>query len=100
MFNIYHIPHKNILRMLVFIWQIILSYNIFMPPPFSVGWGVGGGGWGGSHMVSPLSVPSTLSVPSVHNITGFCLIAFEKICVLDSNFIHRYINIKCSLNSI
>ena len=26
---------------------------------------------------------------------GFCLISFEKISVMDSNFIHRYIIIKC-----
>ena len=26
---------------------------------------------------------------------GFCAISFERISVLDSNFVHRYIIIKC-----
>ena len=31
---------------------------------------------------------------------GFCMISFEKISVLDSNFIHRYIIIKCRSSMI
>ena len=36
----------------------------------------------------------------VHNQNGFRSISFEKISVLDSNFIHRYIIIKCRSSSI
>ena len=58
-----------------------------MPPPFPVGWGEAGG-----HIVPPLSESmSCLSVLS----HPFRSIYFEKIGVLDSNFIHRYIIIKC-----
>ena len=37
---------------------------------------------------------------SVRNKTSFCSISFEKISVLDSNFIHMYIVIKCRLSLI
>ena len=47
--------------------------------------------WGG-HIVSPLSVCT--SVLPVCNKNGFHLISFEKIGVLDANFIHRHIIIK------
>ena len=58
-----------------------------MPQPFSM---VGGGGLGwGVHIVSPLSVCT--SFPSLHNKNGFRSISFEKISILDSYFIHRYI---------
>ena len=43
--------------------------------------------------MSPLSVRT--SVHPIHNKNGFHLISFEKVSVLDSNFIHRYIIIKC-----
>ena len=71
------------------------------------GGGGGGGGWGRGgrqceayrggggqqcEVVSPLSV--RMSILSVHNKNGFSSISFEKICVLVSNFIHRYIIIK------
>ena len=46
----------------------------------------------GAHIVSP---PSVLFVPSIHNKNGFRLTSFEKVSILDSNFIHRYIIIKC-----
>ena len=63
-----------------------------MPPPFSM-WGVGG--WvGAGHIVYVHMSRPVLSVPSVRNKNGFRLISFEKISVLDSNFIHRYIIIK------
>ena len=64
-----------------------------MPPIFSL--------WGrerGVHIVSPLSVCT--SVPSVFNKNDFHSISFEKISVLDSNFIHRNIIIKCRSSSI
>ena len=56
------------------------------------------------HIVSPLSVrrarPPVLFVPSVSMKNGFRAIAFEKINVLDSYFIHRHISIKYRSNSI
>ena len=46
---------------------------------------------GGGHIVSPLSVRTYASyVPNI----GFRLLSFEKISLLDSYFIHRYIIIK------
>ena len=53
-----------------------------MPLPFSIGGGLG------EHIVS------LLSVLSIHLKNGFRSISFEKISVLDSYFIHRYIIIK------
>ena len=41
----------------------------------------------GVHIVSPLSICT--SVLSVRNKSGFRSIYFEKISVLDSNFIHK-----------
>ena len=38
-------------------------------------------------------------VHPVRNTNGFRSISFEKISVLDSNFIHRYIIIKCRSSS-
>ena len=67
-----------------------MSYIVefFMPPPVSVG----------VHIVSPLSVHTYVRpVRPVHNTFGFCAISFERIGVLDWNFIHRYIIIKCRL---
>ena len=68
----------------------------FMPPPFSMGvWGLGVGAYSitGVHMyVRPI-----LSIPYVTN--GFHSISFEKISILDSNFIHRYIVMKCRSSS-
>ena len=46
----------------------------------------------GGHIVSLLSVRT--SVPSIRNKNGFHSISFEKISLLDSYFIHRYIIIK------
>ena len=58
--------------------------------------GGGGRGGGGEHIVSQLSC----LVSPVRNKNGFHSIAFEKISVLDSNFIHNYIIIKCRSSSI
>ena len=55
--------------------------------------------WG--HLVSPLSVRTSIRpVRPVRNTNGFRSIYFEKISVLDSNFIHGYIIIKCRPSSI
>ena len=40
------------------------------------------------------------SIPSARNKNGFCSVSFEKISVLDSNFIHRYIIINYRSSSI
>ena len=56
------------------------------PPPRHLKWGGGGG-----HIVSPLSVRTY--VPYVHNI-GFRSLCFERINLLDSYVIHKYIIIK------
>ena len=70
-----------------------------MLPPFSMG--VGGVA---EHIVSPLSVRTSVpfvrpSTPSVRK-NGFRSISFEKIGVLNSYFIHRYIIIKCRYKPI
>ena len=53
-------------------------------------------GRGGGHIISPLSVrPSVPPVSPVLNAFGFRVISFERIGLLDWNFIHRYIIIKC-----
>ena len=64
-----------------------------MPLPFSMG---GGGGWW-MDIVSQLSVHT--SVPYITKMVSVWL-SFEKISVSDSNFIHRYIIIKCRSSSI
>ena len=59
----------------------------------------GGGGGGGGYSITAVRT----SVPSVHpvrNTNGFRAISFDKIGILDSNFIHRYIIIKCRSSSI
>ena len=43
----------------------------------------GGGGEGGGHIVSPLSVHTYVPVSPVHNTFGFRVISFERIGVLD-----------------
>ena len=59
---------------------------------------VGGGGW---HIVSQLSVRTYVCpVRPVRKTFGFRAISFERIGVLNSNFIHRYIIIKCRSSSI
>ena len=68
-----------------------------MRPPFSMG--VGGTY---CNIVSPLSVcmsvhPSVLSLPMKN---GFRSISFEKVSVLDSYFIQRYIIIKYGSRTI
>ena len=66
-----------------------------MPPPFSMGGG--GGGWGGG----AYSVTAVRTyIRPVCNTNGFRAISFEKIGVLDLNFIHRYLIIKCRSSSI
>ena len=70
-----------------------------MPPPFSVA----GTGWGrGAYSITAVGtyVCPVRPVHPVRNTNGFCAISFEKIGILDSNFIHRYIIIKCSSSSI
>ena len=52
----------------------------------------------GVHIVSQLSICTY--VLSIHNKNGFCSISFQKISVLDSDFIHGYIIIKCKASSI
>ena len=64
------------------------------------GGGGGGGREGAGHIVSPLSIRTCTFVPTVHSKNGFRLVSFEKISVLDSNFIHIYIIIKCRSSSI
>ena len=57
--------------------------------------------WGDIIIVSPLSVRTSVHpVRPVRNKNGFRSISFEKISVLDTNFIHRYIIIKCRSSSI
>ena len=91
-----------------------IFFFFYAPAIFNVGWGgggVGGGayslypaifnGGGAGHTLSPLSVHT--SVPSARpicNTNAFCAISFEKIGVLDWNFIHRYIIKKCRSRSI
>ena len=74
--------------------MVIFLYNLFMifcDPAIFIG-----GGWVAGHIVSPLSICTSVpSVLYVCNKDGFCSISLEKISVLDSNFIHRYIIIKC-----
>ena len=89
---------KNMLQILlgtlmVKIMLIALDNALFMPPPFSVGWG--------GHIVSRLSVHPSVhmkngfhSISSVHMKNGFHSISSEKISVLDSYFIQKYIIIK------
>ena len=65
--------------------------------------GGGGRGWALSPLCVRTSVPSVRPVPHVRpvrNTNGFRAISFEKIGVLDRNFIHRYIIIKCRSNLI
>ena len=53
------------------------------------------------YIVSLLSVcPSVRPVLSIRNKNCFRSISFEKISLLNSNFIHRYIIIKCRPSSI
>ena len=52
----------------------------------------------GVHIVSLLSIRTSLPVHPVRNTNGFHAISFEKIGVLDLNFIHRRIIIKCRSN--
>ena len=66
---------------------MVLLFVFFMPPPFSVG--------GEGHIVSPLSVPQPVRPYK----NGFRSLSFEKISVLDSYFMHRYIIIKCRSSS-
>ena len=63
-----------------------------MPSPFSMG-----GGEGGAYSITTVSTCFRTSAvrPYVPYKNGFCSIPFEKISVLDSYFIHRYIIIKC-----
>ena len=67
--------------------MVLLFFICFYVPAIFILGVVGGG-----HMVSPLSIhTSILSVQSVCNKNGFHLISFEKISVLDSDFTYRYI---------
>ena len=69
-----------------------------------MGWGGVGGGilYHPCPYVSPvcLSLRPSHPVRLILNTNGFRLISFEKISVLDSNLIHRYIIIKCRSSSI
>ena len=70
--------------------MVITCVVVIMPPSFSMG---------GGHIVSPLSVGTSVqSVRPVHNTIGFRAISFERIGVLD--YTHRYIIIKCRSNLI
>ena len=54
-----------------------------------------GRGWGGGGAYSITVVSMYVCVQN-----GFRSLSFEKISVLDSDFIHRYIFIKCRSSSI
>ena len=55
-------------------WLQIGIINVFIAPPFLMG-------WGGGHIVSPLSVHT--SVHPVCNTNGFRAISYERIGILD-----------------
>ena len=79
--------------------QVAFIFIFFMPLPFSMGGHIVCRchfQWGIYSIIRP-SIPPVLYVC---NTDGFHAISFEKIGILDSNFIHRYIIIKCRSSSI
>ena len=63
-------------------------------------WGGGGGGCGGAYSITYHCCPYIHPFRPVHNTNVFHSISFENISILDSNFIHRYILIKCRSSPI
>ena len=81
--------HAEMIAFSFLLSESLPFHKIFMPGPFSMEW-VGGGAYS-------ITAVRTYVCPihPVRNSNGFHSISFEKISVLDSNFIHRYIIIKC-----
>ena len=65
---------------------MFVFFNCYAPAIFS----------GGAYSITAVHT----YVRPVRNTFGFRAISFERIGVLDGNFIHRYIIIKCRLSSI
>ena len=74
-----------------------LLVNLLCPRHFQ--WGSVGGGAYSITAVRPYVRP-VRPVRPVRNTFGFRAISFERICVLDWNFLHRYIIIKYKSSSI
>ena len=90
---------SNIPRTIIIHYYTLLYFTyLIMPLPFSVGGG-GGGGGGGAYSITAVRTYVHPSRP-VRNTFGFHAISFERIGILDWNFIHRYIIIKYRSSSI
>ena len=85
--------HQGVQMILAYSWARpailvagrVLGNVFIMPPPFSMGV---------YYHRCPYVRPSC-PVHPVHNTFGFRAISFERIGILDWNFVHRYIIIKC-----
>ena len=58
------------------------------------------GGGGGAYSITAVCTYVRLSIHPICNTFGFRAISFERIGILDLNFKHRYILIKCRPSSI